>query len=150
MPSWTAPGYAVLINGKQVDAASSPGSYLAIRRSWKSGDRVEFIVPMRLTAEPLRDDPVKQAFLYGPIVLAGQFPRGEIPFEFEHTQGPELGELSPFKAPDLKTRGAKPEDWIQPISAMPLHFRTTGQSQNVILKPLNESRDRFVVYWTVI
>jgi hypothetical protein len=105
---------------------------------------------MRLTAEPLHDDPKMQAFLYGPIVLAGQFPRGEIPFEFEHTQGPELNELPPFKAPHLRALGGKVQDWIQPISGKPLHFTTSGQTQDVTLKPLNQSWDRFAVYWTVI
>ncbi len=149
VPCWTTPDCAVLINGKQVEVVALPGSYLSTRRSWNAGDRVEFIVPMRLNAEPLRDDPTKQAFLYGPIVLAGQFPRGEIPFEFEHTQGPELGELPPFRVPDLKARGEKLEDWIQPISGEPLHFCTTGQSEELTLKPLNQSWDRFTVYWTV-
>ena len=149
VPAWTAPDYAVSINGKQVSVSCSPGSYLALHRVWKTGDRVEFIVPMRLTVEPMCDDPTKQAFLYGPIVLAGQFPRGEIPFEFEHTQAPELGEFMPFKAPDFKARGEKPEDWIQPVAGKPLHFRTRGQSQDVTLKPLNQIWERFAVYWTV-
>jgi len=149
VPSWTTPDCAVLINGNQVAVASSPGSYLAVRRVWNAGDRIEFIVPMRLTAEPLRDDPTKQAFLYGPIVLAGQYPRGEIPFDFEHTQGPELSELPSFNVPDLKARGDKLQDWIQPISGKPLHFTTDGQSQDVTLKPLNQSWERFAVYWTV-
>jgi DUF1680 family protein len=150
VPAWTTPDCVVFINGKQVSASGSPGSYLALRRVWKSGDRIEFIVPMRLTAEPLHDDPTKQAFLYGPIVLAGQFPRGEIPFDFEHTQGPELSELPSFNVPDLKARGEKPEDWIRPISGKPLHFRTAGQPLDVTLKPLNQSWDRFAVYWTII
>jgi hypothetical protein len=149
VPAWTTPDGVVFINGRQVSASGSPGSYLALRRVWKSGDRIEFIVPMRLTAEPLRDDTEKQAFLYGPIVLAGQFPRGEIPTDFEHTQGPELSELPLFKAPDLKARGDKLQDWIHPISGKPLHFTTAGQSQDVTLKPLNQSWDRFAVYWTV-
>lgn len=148
VPAWTTPNSAVFINGKQVSASGSPGSYLALRRVWKAGDRVEFIVPMRLTTEPVRDDPQERAFLYGPIVLAGQFPWGEIASEFEHTQGPELGELPPLRVPDLIARGEKPEDWIRPVSGKPLHFRTTGQSEGVTLKPLNQSWDRFAVYWT--
>jgi DUF1680 family protein len=120
-----------------------------LRRVWKAGDRVEFIVPMQLTAEPLRDDPAKQAFLYGPIVLAGQFPRGEIPFDFEHTQGPEFSELPKFNVPNLKALGHELQDWIHPIAGKPLHFATAGQPQDVTLKPLNQSWDRFAVYWTV-
>jgi hypothetical protein len=149
VPRWTTSDCAVVINGKPSPVAGSPGSYLALRRIWKAGDRIEFIVPMRLTTEPLRDDPTKQAFLYGPIVLAGQFPRGEIPFDFEHTQGPELTEVPAIDIPNLKSQGANPEDWIRPVPGKPLQFRTTGQLQDVVLKPLNQSWDRFTVYWTV-
>jgi DUF1680 family protein len=150
VPDWTTPDCVVFINGQQVSASGAPGSYLGLRRVWNAGDRVEFIVPMRLTAEPLHDDPTKQAFLYGPIVLAGQLPRGEIPFDFEHTQGPELSELPSLNVPSLKSRGDNLQDWIQPISGMPLHFTIAGQSQEVVLKPLNQSWERFAVYWTVI
>jgi hypothetical protein len=150
VPGWTSSSNAVRINGRPALLAGSPGSYLAIRRLWKAGDRVEFTVPMRLVAEPLRDDPARQAFLYGPIVLAGQFPRGEIPSDFEHTQGPELGEVPPLKVPDLKARGDEPENWIHPEAGKPLHFRTSGQSEDVALKPLSQSWSRFAVYWTVV
>ncbi|MEI9974736.1 MAG: hypothetical protein WDO73_23410 [Ignavibacteriota bacterium] len=40
-------------------------------RPWKAGDKVELTVPMSLTVEAMPDDPKTQAFLYGPIVLAG-------------------------------------------------------------------------------
>ena len=149
VPAWTTSESAVQINGKPAPLAGSPGSYLAIRRVWKPGDRIEFVVPMRLTTEPLRDDSTKQAFLYGPIVLAGQFPRGDIPSDFEHTQGPELAEVAPRTIPNLKVHGTNLEDWIQPERGMPLQFRTIGQHQNVVLKPLNQSWDRFAVYWTI-
>jgi len=147
IPSWTTLNSTVLINGRPEAVTGSPGSYLAIRRIWKAGDRIELITPMRLAAEPLRDDPTTQAFLFGPLVLAGQFPRGEIPFDFEHTQGPELLEVSPVDVPDLRVSGAKLEDWIEPVPGSILGFRTINQRRNVVLKPLNQSWDRFVVYW---
>lgn len=150
VPAWTTSEAAVLINGKPVPVAGSPQSYLAIHRIWKAGDRIDFVIPMKLTSEPLRDDPTKQSFLYGPIVLAGQFPRGDIPFDFAHTQGPELAEVLPLSIPELKAHGDEPEDWIHAVSAQPLHFRTSGQQEDVVLKPLNQSWDRFAVYWTVL
>jgi len=150
VPAWTTFENAVLINGKTVPTSSSPGSYLAIRRIWKVGDCIDFIVPMQLSAEPLRDDATKQAFLNGPIVLAGQFPRGPIPSDFEHTQGPELAEAPSLKVPDLMARGGELEDWIHPVPGQPLNFRTSGPLGDIILKPLNQSWDRFAVYWTVV
>ena len=150
VPSWTTPGNAVLINGQSVPVSGSPGSYLAIRRSWEAGDRIEWIVPMQLTAEPLRDEPSKRAFLYGPIVLAGEFPQGNIATDFEHTQGPELAEVPPLTIPELKAHGTNLDEWIRPVPGKPLHFRAFGQEQDLLLKPLNQSWDRYVVYWDIV
>jgi len=147
IPSWATSENKVLINGRSEPVIGSPGSYLAIRRIWKIGDCVEFIAPMRLAAEGQHDDQTKQAFLYGPLVLAGQFPRGEIPSDFEHTQGPELSEVAAVDVPDLRVHGARLEDWIEPIPGRALEFRTINQSRNVVLRPLNQSWDRFAVYW---
>ena len=148
VPAWTTEANVVLINGKPLDIAGTPGSYLAIRRRWKAGDRVEFTMPMRLTAEPLRDDATQQAFLYGPLVLAGQFARGAIDFDLEHNQGPELQEALPLDVPSLRSKGPV-EEWIRPIAGEPMVFQTVGQERNVTLKPLNQSWERFAVYWTV-
>jgi DUF1680 family protein len=70
VPVWAA-GSAVKINGKPLDVAAEPGGYLAIHRTWKNGDRVEMSLPMRLSVEVMPDDDATQAFLYGPLVLAG-------------------------------------------------------------------------------
>jgi DUF1680 family protein len=148
IPAWTTESNVVSINGKPLDAAGTPGSYLTIRRRWKAGDRVEFSLPMRLTAEPLRDDRTQQAFLYGPLVLAGQFPRGQIDFDLEHNQGPELQEAAPADVPSLVSNG-RVEEWIRPVAGQPTVFQTVGQRRNVTLKPLNQSWERFAVYWTV-
>ena len=61
------------INGKALEATASPGSYLTLNRTWKTGDRVEMELPMHLTVEKTPDDHTLQAFLYGPLVLAGDF-----------------------------------------------------------------------------
>ena len=70
VPAWAAGG-TVKVNGKPLDVGAEPGGYLAIHRTWKSGDRVEMSLPMRLSAEAMPDDAGTQAFLYGPLVLAG-------------------------------------------------------------------------------
>jgi len=150
VPRWTTSDASVRINGQELQVSCSPGSYLALRRVWKPGDRIEFITPMRLSAEPLRDDPSKQAFLFGPIVLAGQLPRDGIDDYLMHNQGPELKELPPFSAPTLSAGGGDLNKWIKPVPGQRLTFRTIGQTQDVTLKPLNESWDRFIVYWTMI
>jgi uncharacterized protein len=148
IPAWTT-SPQVRLNGKPLDAAGTPGSYLTLTRQWSPGDHVGLTMPMRLTAEPLRDHPTRQAFLYGPLVLAGQFPRVALPEHLQHQQGPELAEAPPVRVPALKAQGADPADWIKPVPGQPLTFRTTGQERDVTLKPLNQSWQRFAVYWAV-
>ncbi len=61
----------VRVNGKGLDASAAPGSYLTLARAWKAGDRVEMELPMHLRMESMPDEPGTQAYLYGPLVLAG-------------------------------------------------------------------------------
>jgi DUF1680 family protein len=149
IPAWTTDANSVTLNGKPLDVTGTSGSYLTLKRVWKRGDRVELTLPMRLTAEQLVDDPTQQAFLYGPLVLAGQFPKVGLEEYLEHTQGPEIQEAPEVKVPALTAHGAEPASWIHPVAGRTLTFRTSGQLQDVTLKPLNQSWDRFAVYWTV-
>ena len=149
IPAWTTTASVIAINGRRLEVAGTPGTYLAVTRRWKSGDRVELTMPMRLTAKPLADDPTRQAFLYGPLVLAGQFPKAGLPDALEHRQGADLAEAPPLDVPSLKARNKIPGDWIVRVDGEPNTFRTTGQQQDVTLKPLNQSWQRFAVYFTV-
>ena len=149
IPAWTNDASSVSINGRPLEGVASPGSYFSIRRAWKPSDRVELTTPMELTSEGIQDDLTLQAFLYGPIVLAGQFPMGKMSEALLHkNQGPEIQE-APMDVPGLMARGTRPSDWIEPVPGQPLTFRTTGQGSDVTLKPLNVSWERFAVYWTV-
>jgi hypothetical protein len=147
IPSWLKTGPEVKINGVALVATATPGSYLAIRRTWKNGDKVEMELPMRLTVEKMPDDPTLQAFLYGPLVLAGDFGgEGLTPALITGPSAPKLRELD---IPKLKAAGAEPSAWIKPTGQQ-LTFRTAGQSKDVTLAPLNSLfAKRYVVYWTV-
>jgi DUF1680 family protein len=147
IPAWTTASF-VSLNGHQLEAVGTPGSYMSITRSWKVGDRVELNLPMQLRAEPLEDDPTMQAFLYGPLVLAGQFPLGELSDSLLHRQGPDVNE-SPIEVPGLVAKGENLADWIKPVSGKSLTLQTEQQSKNVTLQPLNQSWGRFAVYWSV-
>ena len=71
-PGWTAPGaFAVRVNGRPVPIAAKPGSYADITRVWKSGDKIEVVLPMHVTAETLPHSAGDTAFFDGPILLAG-------------------------------------------------------------------------------
>jgi len=79
-PRWASGGLRFLLNGKPLKVASVPGSYAEVRRTWKTGDVLQVKIPMSVRTEAMPDDPNKIAFLYGPVVLAGDLgrvPEGE-------------------------------------------------------------------------
>jgi hypothetical protein len=69
IPEW-AQDARVEVNGKKWQDAAEPGTFLAIFRQWRSGDRIDLQMPrkMRLQAiDPQHPDTV--ALLCGPLVL---------------------------------------------------------------------------------
>ena len=148
VPAWTRSA-SVKVNGRAIDVTPTPGSYLTLTRSWKTGDRIEMTLPMRLTVESMPDDPKTQAFLYGPIVLAGEL--GSEGLTEQMIVGPNAPrpQRVPLEVPTFKAANAGPSSWIKPAGA-PLSFRTTGQSKDVTLVPLNSIFGaRYSVYWQV-
>jgi DUF1680 family protein len=148
IPMWTR-GAAVKLNGRAIDVTPTPGSYLTLNRTWKTGDRIELSLPMHLSVEAMPDDPKTQAFLYGPIVLAGDL--GGEGLTDQMIVGPNAPrpQRLPLEIPTFKAASADPASWIKPSDG-PLTFRTTGQSKDVTLVPLNSLfGKRYSVYWQV-
>jgi uncharacterized protein len=71
IPGWSARN-AVRVNGESI-AGTTPGQYLAIRRRWTSGDRVDLaldMTPHMLRANPaVTENTGRVAFQRGPIVF---------------------------------------------------------------------------------
>jgi len=86
--------------------------------------------------------------LVGPIVLAGQFPKGDIPATPTKQHGPDL-QKDPFPVPELAIAAKAPQEWLKPEAA-PLTYRTVGVGHDIVLKPISESQDRYAVYWKVV
>ena len=97
IPGWLQSAPTVKLNGRALEAAAEPGSYLTLNRTWKGGDRIDVALPMYLHAESLADEPQTQAFLYGPLVLAGDL-GGEGVTE-AHTAGPNVRAGNPNPSP---------------------------------------------------
>lgn len=73
MPTWSQ-ATRVSINGQDA-GPSTPGTYLALDRKWKSGDRIELLLDLkaRIHQAPRGSNPAgwnRTAITYGPIVLA--------------------------------------------------------------------------------
>ncbi len=70
IPGWVSPGATVSVNGKQVQGAAQPGTFMAIRRQWKDGDRVQLELPMPLRLKPVDVQHSNWvALMHGPLVL---------------------------------------------------------------------------------
>src|SRR5579863_2628851 len=70
IPSWAAPDPVLSVNGKRVSDAVQPGTFAAIRRTWKDGDRVELELAMPLRLEQVdANHPKLVALVQGPLVL---------------------------------------------------------------------------------
>jgi uncharacterized protein len=70
-PGWATRGVTVTVNDRQQTIPNRPGSFIELKRTWKTGDRVELTIPMSLRLETMPDNPKRVAILYGPTVLAG-------------------------------------------------------------------------------
>jgi DUF1680 family protein len=151
-PGWATGPLAVTINGRPQIVASQPGSYLELRRTWQTGDRVEIKLPLALRTEKLpgADDIV--ALLYGPIVLAGKLGSEGMPSPYVRDQVDEAS-LPPPAVPAFV---ATEPDWlnrVEMVSRSPLLFRTRdlARPREVLLAPFYQvHHERYTVYWRVL
>jgi hypothetical protein len=69
IPAWAAAA-SVAINGKRGSAPILPGTFAAIMREWRSGDRVELDLPLPLRLQAVdAEHPDTVALIAGPLVL---------------------------------------------------------------------------------
>ena len=70
IPGWTTSDAVLSVNGNRVSEPVQPGTFAAIRRTWKDGDRVELELPMPLRLEAVdANHPDLVALVRGPLVL---------------------------------------------------------------------------------
>jgi DUF1680 family protein len=84
IPAWADAKTRVSINGKRTETEVVPGKFLALSRSWKAGDRVEFEIGMPLRLEAIDpQNPNTVALVRGPIALFGV---GDMPAKLTRSQ----------------------------------------------------------------
>jgi DUF1680 family protein len=70
IPGWAVPGPVLSVNGKRVTSPTDPGTFAAIRRTWKDGDQIQLELPMPLRLETVdANHPDMVALVEGPLVL---------------------------------------------------------------------------------
>jgi len=75
IPEW-AQGAEIFVNGTRQAGLAQPGRFAAVRREWRSGDRVEVSLPLKMRLEAIdarHTDTV--ALLRGPLVLMAVKPQ---------------------------------------------------------------------------
>ena len=125
IPAWVAGTSLATVNGHQAAGPAPPGSWLAVRRRWQAGDRLEVTLPMRLELNPTPDNPKVQAVSYGPAVLNGAYGNRAI------TAMPKLDAGS-----------------LTLISAQPLTVQAKADGRPVMLIPTARTHHQhYNVYW---
>ncbi|MBP1540272.1 MAG: glycoside hydrolase family 127 protein [Prevotella sp.] len=114
IPSWAAHAVAVAVNGS-IEATGEPGTYLSLRRQWKAGDKITFVLPaaFRVTKYEGKERGFEQghyALEYGPILMAAVGVKGKKQIEI---------------AAGAQTIVAR----LSPIEGQPLHFAIEGDQQ---------------------
>lgn len=137
-PYWCRSDLKISVNGQNIKHQGTPGSYIALKRTWKPGDRVEVNMPFSLRLETMPDDAQRTAILYGPLVLAGDL-------------GPEDDSLAgqPDYVPGLLSIERDPAFWLEAVPESPNTFTTTiGRPRQVTLRPFYQLHDRrYTIYW---
>ncbi|MGO8926201.1 MAG: beta-L-arabinofuranosidase domain-containing protein [Limisphaerales bacterium] len=121
-PSWAKRGLMVTVNGDPLKIAGRPGSWLPLKRVWRSGDTVTVKMPFSPHTEGFADNPDRFAFLNGPIVLCAQ-----------------VDPVKPFPAVvaerEQVVQALKPAGKPNTFTAPPEIFRAPGASGGVTLEP---------------
>jgi uncharacterized protein len=168
-PYWAGQGFGVKVNGQPV-ASQAPepawrdpytwpapvGSYVAVKRAWRTGDVVEIALPKTLRLEPTPDNPRRAAILWGPLVLSGDI--GPEPSRrFDRDAEGETAPSAPPVVPVLVAAKRPIESWLEPVPGAPGRFRTKdvgrepnaqGKPHDVELMPFYQLQERtYGAYW---
>ena len=151
-PAWATTA-TVRVNGTASEPSRTPGSFLTLKRTWKTGDVVEVDLPMTLHMELLPGTTDTAAVLYGPIVLVGALGKAVKPGEDLHINERTIGSVfnEPIEVPTLAGELAKIPDKIKPADA-PLTFKTDGigRPSDVTLIPyFRTAHQHYNMYWKI-
>jgi len=111
-PSWAEDGFQVRVNQAVYKNAAKAGAYVEIKRTWKTGDTIELVLPKTLRLVGLPDNKNRAALMWGPLVLAGDL-------------GPERRGGPSEPIPSFVTN-ENLTAWLKPVADKPGTFRSIG------------------------
>ena len=107
---------------------------------------------MALYAEPMPDDHQTQAFLYGPVVLAGRVGASDLSQDLVvGPMGPDFKKRPAPAISPLHAQSTEMRQWIRPASD-PLTFAVTGLEHELTLAPFSRigPGQPYSIYWKVV
>jgi DUF1680 family protein len=138
-PYWAGNGIEIIVDGSKKHVKNAPGSFVAIKRTWKTGDKVDINIPFTLRLEPMPDDSNRVAIMYGPLVMAG---------DLGPVKDPPIRDA--MYVPVLMTEKRNPAEWMEPVEGKINTFVTvnTGRPRDVEIKPFYTTYNRrYSIYW---
>lgn len=129
-PKWAGEGTSILVNGQKENISADEKGYFNIKRRWKKGDKVAIEFSMSVYAVSMPDNQRRQAFFYGPVLLAGDL----------GTKEPDPVKGIPVLVADV----TDPSKWItrneNPFQFASLHV---GQPLDIPFRPFNQIKDQY-------
>jgi DUF1680 family protein len=153
-PSWAQSGMSLAINGVGQTITNSPGSYVAINRSWQNNDQLQIQLPMTLRTETLQGTTNTVALFYGPILLAGALGTNGMPAsDYASGQLDLVGTAIPDGlVPQVIASVPSLLSNTVPVPGQPLNFQTVGvgEPRDINLIPFYQlQHQRYSVYWSL-
>lgn len=155
LPWWLSGVPIISVNGSPLEVGNSASGYLEIHNIWHQ-DTLRITFPKDLVAVPLPDEPEVNAFMDGPVVLAGLNPLSNPkPTRREDTSSATFWPNYLIRGIALTGDPAQPGSFLTPDNEREWWFwhggyRTHGQEQDIRFIPLHEIREElYTVYFPI-
>jgi DUF1680 family protein len=160
-PYWADDGFSVNVNGEKISediidpyrdvpesgrpvagrgGVEKSGTYVELKRVWKTGDTVGLTLPKTLRLEPTPDNPRVAAIMWGPLVLAD-----DLGPEREVRQGRDVS-YQPQTIPVFVAAEQPVDQWVKSVPDQPGHFRITGVGRDSLGADLEVKADLVPFY----
>ncbi len=154
VPNWISGPVTVTVNQKDKHTSVKNG-YMTLEGKWNKGDTIDIKMPMEVYTSPMKQDPMKAAILYGPIVLAGALGTDNFPETDILDDHLKLNNYPLINVPDLVTDEEDVRKWVKPVEGEPLTFTTEpigqpGNKQVTLIPFYKLHHQRYTLYWNVM
>lgn len=150
IPHWISEPAVLTLNGTVKERAGKPSTYVSLKRQWQEGDVVTLTLPAALRLERAKDNPALVSVFYGPVLLAGELGRDDMPNDVADKDA--YLKLPAVPVPDIVSSSSDPADWLQPVQGATLAFKVhdAGAADGIMFRPLYEvHHQRYSVYWRI-